>query len=651
MFFAGQQFGRYTLVKPIGKGAYGEVWLAMRHAKFVTTKVAVKLPNTEHVDFDAIRQEAILWEQASGHPNVLPIIEADEFEGQVVIVSEYASDGTLDDYLGRAGKLPVKKAVELALGIIQGLEFLHSRRIVHRDIKPANVLLQGDTPRLTDFGMSRVVLGNAVSMQVSGTPYYMAPEAFSRKRDRQTDIWSFGVVLYEMLCGEMPFPGDEVDEICHSVLHDKPRPMPRSIPRALRDLVFKLLEKSPADRFQSAAAIRERLQAMLPEIAGHRDEVDGDASPGETAGRKPKHSFINHTQFVPERLRPSTLARFASLKLLVMFLLLTGLAAAGGAYYLNQPKPVPFRSGDKFGFTTWERKPVIEPRYDLARPFADNRALVAVGSRSADGVFKGKFGFVDPAGREVIELRFDDADDFFEKFARVGTKNHATGEMRYGFIDQWGKEIVPPTFESAGNFSESLAAVKFQGKWGYIDRQSATVVPFNFDEASRFSGGLAAVRIGDKYGYVDRRGAIRIGAIFDAAGEFSSGKAPVRKDGRAYYINDRGQESLAGDFTSAGPFSEGLAMVKVGGRSGFIDQRGAEAVPFIYECEPSRFSEGLAAVPLNGRFGYINKYGTLVIPFRYTMAAAFDRNLALVRSAADGREFYVSYDGVEFYEP
>lgn len=651
MFFAGQQFGRYTLVKQIGKGAYGEVWLAMRHAKFVTTKVAVKLPNTENVDFDAIRQEAVLWEQVSGHPNVLPIIEADEFDGQVVVVSEYASDGTLDDYLGRVGKLPVKKAVEIALGIIQGLEFLHSRRIVHRDIKPANVLLQGDTPRLTDFGMSRVVLGNAVSMQVSGTPYYMAPEAFSRKRDRQTDIWSFGVVLYEMLTGEMPFPGDEVDEICHSVLHDKPRPMPRFVPRPLRDLVFKMLEKSPADRFQSATAIREKLQALLPELGEHHDEESDEGTPADNIARKPKHSFINHTQFVPERLRPSALVRFASLKFLIPILLFIGLAAAGGAYYLNQPKPVPFRSGDKFGFTTWNKKRVIDARYDLARPFADNRALVAYGSRSPEGVFAGKFGFVDPSGREVIELRFDEAADFSEKFARVGMKNPATGEMRYGFIDQWGKEIVPPTFDSAGSFSESLAAVRFQDKWGFIDRQSATVVPFIFDDASRFSGGLAAVRIGEKYGYVDRHGAIRIGAIFDAAGEFSSGKAPVRKDGRAFYIDDRGRETLAGDFSSAAPFSEGLAMVKVGDRSGFIDQRGAEAVPFIYECESSRFSEGLAAVPLNGKFGYINRYGTLVIPFRYSAAAAFDRNLALVRSATDGREFYVSYDGTEYYEP
>ncbi len=88
MFRSGQQIGSYILVQRIGRGGFGEVWLAERRAKFVTTKVAVKLPLDEQIDAETIKQEATLWEQASGHPNVLPIIDADEYEGQIVIVSE-----------------------------------------------------------------------------------------------------------------------------------------------------------------------------------------------------------------------------------------------------------------------------------------------------------------------------------------------------------------------------------------------------------------------------------------------------------------------------------------------------------------------------------------------------------------------------------
>ena len=155
MFSQGQEIGVYKLIKLIGKGGFGEVWLAERRAKFVTTKVAVKLPLLENVNIDEIRNEAVLWEQASGHPNVLPIIEADEHDGQIVIVSEYAPDGSLSDLLKKEGSLNSKRAVELAIGVLSGLEFLHSRDIIHRDLKPANILLQGETPRLVDFGLSR----------------------------------------------------------------------------------------------------------------------------------------------------------------------------------------------------------------------------------------------------------------------------------------------------------------------------------------------------------------------------------------------------------------------------------------------------------------------------------------------------------------
>src|SRR5215210_5497033 len=109
MFRAGQQIGVYTLVGKLGRGGFGEVWLAEKRTQFVTKKVAVKLPHDKQVNFDSIRQEATLWEEASGHPNVLPIIDADVYDGQVVIVSEYANGGSLSDKLKSEGKLSIKQ--------------------------------------------------------------------------------------------------------------------------------------------------------------------------------------------------------------------------------------------------------------------------------------------------------------------------------------------------------------------------------------------------------------------------------------------------------------------------------------------------------------------------------------------------------------
>lgn len=283
MFYEGQQIGFYTLIKKLDKGGFGEVWLAEKQSEFVTKRVAIKLPHDEQVNFDAIRQEAILWEQASGHPNVLPLIDADIYDGQVAIVSEYASGGSLADRLKMHGKFPVREAVEMTVGILNGLDYLHSKNIVHRDIKPANVLLQGDTPRLADFGISRAVNASEASSVIVGTEPFMSPESFEGVRSVRTDVWSVGVVLYKLLTGKMPFPQTQSTEIMYAVLMKEPEAMPVEIPARLREIVFKALEKdrepgeNPPKRYQTAAAMREDLINFL-KTSSNGETVDEETT-------------------------------------------------------------------------------------------------------------------------------------------------------------------------------------------------------------------------------------------------------------------------------------------------------------------------------------------------------------------------------------
>lgn len=266
MFRSEQKIGNYILVRRIGRGGFGEVWLAERRTRYVTTKVAIKLPLDDQVDHAVIKQEAQLWERASGHPNVLPIIEADEYDGQVMIVSEFAPDGSLEDLLRENdGFLPVRRAVELSIGILSGLEFLHSRGIIHRDIKPANILIQGNTPRLTDFGISRVVKTNSASQNAAGTPLYMAPEAFDRKRNAQTDLWAVGVMLHQMLSGRIPFPSGDVSELMAAIIIGVPEPLRPDFPITLQKIVAKALCKPVSDRYQTATQMSEDLQNFIYE--------------------------------------------------------------------------------------------------------------------------------------------------------------------------------------------------------------------------------------------------------------------------------------------------------------------------------------------------------------------------------------------------
>ena len=152
-FAAGARIGPYCLLEFLGRGAFGEVWLAERQSTIAKSRLAVKLPVHASVDLGIIRKEAEIWVRAGSHPNVLPIFEAEVYDAQVVIVTEYAPDGSLKRWLNRhGGKAPsFESAVDMAMAILAGLEHLHVRGIVHRDLKPANVLMQGEYPRIADF--------------------------------------------------------------------------------------------------------------------------------------------------------------------------------------------------------------------------------------------------------------------------------------------------------------------------------------------------------------------------------------------------------------------------------------------------------------------------------------------------------------------
>lgn len=261
MFHESQKIGPYILIKKIGKGGFGEVWLAEKRTELVTKKVAIKLPLDEKVNLEDIKKEATLWEKASGHPNVLPIIDADIYDGQVVIVSEYADAGSLHDWLKTNGgkSSSVEKAVDLMIGILSGLIHLHSHKITHRDLKPSNILLHGETPRITDFGVARVVEHISRGTEAMGTPMYMSPEAFKKSTSPKTDIWSAGIVFFEMLAGYCPFYDEDIFVMIDSIRSDEPKTLPDTIPRELQYIVYKALQKNPENRFQTARAMREVL--------------------------------------------------------------------------------------------------------------------------------------------------------------------------------------------------------------------------------------------------------------------------------------------------------------------------------------------------------------------------------------------------------
>lgn len=258
-----QIIGPYHLLKKLGRGAFGEVWLAEKKSSLVTAQFALKIPVDYDIELESIRTEAELWQKASGHPNILPLIEANIYNGHAVIVSEYVKDGSLEIWLENNGKKSPsqEKVVAIMSGILDGLEHLHNRRIVHRDLKPANILMQEGKPRLTDFGVSKVLKdeGNTTK-NVSGTVAYMSPESLEGKRNFQSDLWSAAVIFYQLLTGTMPFRAPDQVSMMTAIMTKEPFELSSDVKDKWSDFFKIALNKNPALRFQSASQMKQAME-------------------------------------------------------------------------------------------------------------------------------------------------------------------------------------------------------------------------------------------------------------------------------------------------------------------------------------------------------------------------------------------------------
>ncbi len=258
-----QTIGPYTLIEKLGRGAFGEVWLAEKQTSIITAHFALKFFTDYEIELDSIRREAELWQKASGHPNILPLIDANIYNGQAVIVSEYVKDGSLDGWLKiHSGKSPSQeKAVEIIGGILEGLEYLHKRRIVHRDLKPANILLQEGKPRLTDFGVSKILKNeSSITKNFSGTVAYMSPEALEGKKNFQSDLWSAGIIFYQMLTGQMPFQTPDQISMMMAIVTREPISLPLDVKDKWEKFFQIALNKNPDLRFQSASLMKQAVE-------------------------------------------------------------------------------------------------------------------------------------------------------------------------------------------------------------------------------------------------------------------------------------------------------------------------------------------------------------------------------------------------------
>jgi eukaryotic-like serine/threonine-protein kinase len=415
----GHRLGVYELQARIGVGGMGVVYRALDTN--LHRPVAIKFLSDALADSVARRRFQREAQTASSlnHPHIVTVHDAGEFEGRQYLVTEFLDGGTLKDWnhTTRRGWRPI---VELLIGVADGLAAAHQAGILHRDIKPENILLtRSGYAKLADFGLAKLyehpgssgtrthtTLATRADVIVGTVPYMSPEQASGHLLDARSDIFSFGVVLYEALAGKRPFSGASIPDILHAIVHQPAAPLPSAVPLPLRMVVEKALEKDPADRFQSMRDMVVDLRRVVRQ--------DAAGPPMLAHGSRPR------------RLRwlPLAAALVGAL----------GVAGALVVSWMTQPRDVPRREYTALtNFADSATWPVLSP---------DGRMLAFIRGDSAVGDPGQIFVKLLPDG-EPVQLTADNLPKWHPRFSPDGARiAYTTPDETDALLDSWVVSVL-----------------------------------------------------------------------------------------------------------------------------------------------------------------------------------------------------------------
>ena len=292
----GQQFGSYVILDALGAGGMGEVYLARdtRLDRTVALKILPPDISTDKRRMQRFRQEAKVASSLN-QPNILTVYEFGEVGGQTFLATEFVDGETLRDHLRVKKKLKLIEILDINIQVLAALDAAHEANIVHRDIKPENVMIRrrDHVVKVLDFGLAKVTEKKISAEEKSeaatefktepgiimGTLNYMSPEqAQAGTIDQRTDIWSTGVMLYEMVAGKMPFSGVTTSHTIVQILEKDPSPLSKDIPAELERIVLKAIAKDPDERYQTAKDMLIDLRSLKKQLEVQA-EIERTSSP------------------------------------------------------------------------------------------------------------------------------------------------------------------------------------------------------------------------------------------------------------------------------------------------------------------------------------------------------------------------------------
>ena len=358
------RIGRYQIIRSLGAGGMGRVYLGMDEQ--LKRRVAVKLlayyDASEAERLGRFRQEA-LAASALNHPNILTIYEIGEFEGSNFITAEFVDGMTLRARM-KAQALPIDLALDIAIQIASALSAAHAEGIIHRDIKPENVMVRADgLVKVLDFGIAKFTqaegdkkkdLVETMPGRIIGTAAYMSPEqARGGLIDARSDIWSLGVILYEMVASRLPFAGNTTADVIAAILERQPPPfsIDASVMRqSLEQIVFRALQKDSKNRYQTAVELLTDLKQLRQTLGhagnqGRSESAKSSASPEGVVGALTNPKTVSALPVRTDRKRDTTsssaeyiVSRIKHHKYALLAILVTLIFAAAGAIYVYRGK-------------------------------------------------------------------------------------------------------------------------------------------------------------------------------------------------------------------------------------------------------------------------------------------------------------------------
>ena len=269
--------GRYEILKELGKGAMGIVYKALDPK--INRTVAIKtIRFSDEFEEDAIEdikerffREAEIAGQLS-HPSIVTIYDVGEDGDLTYITMEFLEGENFETYRTKNNLLPFMKVLDVVAEIADALEFAHKEEVIHRDIKPANImLLKNDKIKVTDFGIAKAISSsNTRTGVILGTPNYMSPEQImGQKLDRRSDIFSLGVLFFQLLVGELPFHAENLSDLLYQITqspHPSVRDFNPKIPKACEQIIDKALAKKPEERFGNAGEMAKIVRLVASKV-------------------------------------------------------------------------------------------------------------------------------------------------------------------------------------------------------------------------------------------------------------------------------------------------------------------------------------------------------------------------------------------------